>query len=70
MTTMTDQEIKDHAYECGFYGTTFFHLDQLTVEQRELWDAYFEEGRSDERDEAAAANADWHTECSVYGYDD
>lgn len=69
MTTMTDQEIKDHAYQCGFYGTTFFHLDQLTVDQRELWDASFEEGRSDEQDEAAAANADYHVMGSIYGYD-
>ena len=64
MTTMTDQEIKDHAYQCGFYGTTFFHLDQLTVEQRELWDASFDEGRSDEQREL------WDAECSIYGYYD
>ena len=66
---MTDQEIKDNAYKCGFYGTTPPCLAHLTVYERELWDASFEEGRSDERDEAAAANAEYHVECSIYGYD-
>ena len=66
---MTDQEIKDHAYDCGFYGTTPPCLDWMNLDQRELWDTFHEEGRRDEQDEAACAYADYHAECSIYGYE-
>lgn len=66
---MTDQKIKDHAYDCGFYGTTPPCLANLTAYERELWDAAFEEGRRDEQEEAASETAHYQQMCSIYGYD-
>lgn len=66
---MTDQEIQDQAYDCGFYRTTPPCLAHLTDDQKEIWDRWFAEGQTDERDEAASAIADYHVMGSVYGYD-
>jgi hypothetical protein len=66
---MTDQEIKDHAFDCGFYGTTPPCLDWMNLDQREIWDAFFEEGRKEEQECAREAEHDYHVQCSIYGYD-
>jgi hypothetical protein len=66
---MTDQEIKDHAFDCGFYGTTPPCLDWMNLDQREIWDAFFEEGRKEEQECAREAMHDYHVQCSIYGYD-
>jgi hypothetical protein len=66
---MTDQEIKDNGYHCGFFGTTAPCLAHLTAYERELWDAAFDEGRRDELECAAEADGAWREHCSVYGHD-
>jgi hypothetical protein len=65
---MTDQEVIEQAYDTGFRGENIMP-EGLTSQQQELWYYHASNGQADERDEAAAANADYHVECSIYGYD-
>ena len=65
---MTDQEIQDNGYDCGFFDKepNWEMLDLLDENQRDLWAKSAKEGMSDQLDDAAAAIADYHVMC---GYD-
>ena len=68
---MTDQEIQDDGYDCGFFDRepNWEMLDGLDENQRDLWQKFADEGAADQKDEAASAVADFHAMASIYGYD-
>ena len=48
---MSDDEVIDISYDCGWHGITVPCLCVLTEEQKVQWDAWFAQGRQDRIDD-------------------